>query len=118
MATSRVSRWTSGFPSARRKEASLGMQRTKRNTTDVGHAGRLDITTAAGASPSVTQHRAPTRKRGKRQVGLVFIAPFGLLFMLVYIIPIMYAAYLSLFQQKLIGGNTFTGLANYAKLFR
>lgn len=94
------------------------MQRTKRNTADVGHAGRPDVATAAGASPSVTQHRAPTRKRGKKQIGLVFIAPFGLLFMLVYIIPIMYAAYLSLFQQKLIGGNTFTGLANYAKLFR
>jgi multiple sugar transport system permease protein len=94
------------------------MQRTKRNSADVDHAGRLDIVTAARASPSVTQHRAATRKRSKKQVGLVFIAPFGLLFMLVYIIPIMYAAYLSLFQQKLIGGNTFTGLANYAKLFR
>ncbi|WP_433445948.1 carbohydrate ABC transporter permease [Streptomyces sp. CA-142005] len=55
--------------------------------------------------------------RGRKQIGLAFIAPFGLLFTLVYIVPIVYAGYLSLFQQKLIGGNTFTGFANYTKLF-
>jgi multiple sugar transport system permease protein len=81
----------------------------------MGHAGRLDVT--AVMSPNTAQHRAPAGKRGRKQIGLAFIAPFGLLFMLVYIVPIVYAGYLSLFQQKLIGGNTFTGLANYTKLF-
>ncbi|WP_373316922.1 carbohydrate ABC transporter permease [Streptomyces sulfonofaciens] len=69
-------------------------------------------------SSNTAQHRAPARKRGRKQIGLAFIAPFGLLFVLVYIVPVVYAGYLSLFQQKLIGGNTFTGLANYTKLFQ
>jgi multiple sugar transport system permease protein len=70
------------------------------------------------ASPDTTQHPAPARKLRKTQTGLAFIAPFGMLFTLVYIVPILYAAYLSLFRQKLIGGNTFAGLANYRKLFQ
>jgi multiple sugar transport system permease protein len=60
--------------------------------------------------------QAPARKLRRTLTGLAFIAPFGLLFTLVYIGPVLYAAYLSLFQQKLIGGNTFAGAANYRKL--
>jgi multiple sugar transport system permease protein len=56
-------------------------------------------------------------RRGRKQAGLAFIAPFGSLFMLVYVVPIGYAAYLSLFRQKLIGGNTFIGVDNYRRLF-
>ncbi|GAA4984405.1 multiple sugar transport system permease protein [Nonomuraea thailandensis] len=59
---------------------------------------------------------APTRKRRRSSIGPVFIAPFGALFALVFIVPILYAAYLSLFQDRLVGGNTFVGLANYVKL--
>ncbi|MES4907161.1 sugar ABC transporter permease [Streptomyces sp. NPDC000395] len=81
----------------------------------MGHAGRLDVT--AVMSSDTKQRRGPAGKRGRKQIGLAFIAPFGLLFLFVYIVPIVYAGYLSLFQQKLIGGNTFTGLANYTKLF-
>jgi multiple sugar transport system permease protein len=62
--------------------------------------------------------RGPARKLRQTLTGLAFIAPFGMLFALVYVVPILYAAYLSLFQQKLIGGNTFAGLANYRKLFQ
>ncbi|MEV6848627.1 sugar ABC transporter permease [Actinoplanes sp. NPDC051411] len=56
------------------------------------------------------------KQRTGRNIGLAFIAPFGMLFALVYVVPILYAGYLSLFQNKLIGGNTFAGLANYSKL--
>ncbi|MEV5891687.1 carbohydrate ABC transporter permease [Nonomuraea fuscirosea] len=59
---------------------------------------------------------APTRKRRRSPIGLAFIAPFGTLFALVFVVPILYAAYLSLFQDKLVGGNTFVGFANYVKL--
>ncbi|GAA1331894.1 sugar ABC transporter permease [Pseudonocardia xinjiangensis] len=94
------------------------MEPMTRNTAAVDHAGRPDGTVEAVASRSATQHRTPVRKHRKKQIGLVFVAPFALLFLLVYVIPILYAAYLSLFQQKLIGGNKFTGLANYTKLFQ
>ncbi|WP_229691244.1 carbohydrate ABC transporter permease, partial [Sphaerisporangium melleum] len=70
------------------------------------------------ASPDATRHPAPAPERRKTQIGLAFIAPFGVLFALVFIVPILYAGYLSLFQEKLVGGNTFVGLANYLKLFQ
>ena len=80
--------------------------------------GPSSATAAAVVPPDTTRHRAPARKRGKKQIGLVFIAPFALLFTLVYVIPVVYAAFLSLFQRKLVGGTRFTGFANYTKLFR
>ena len=46
--------------------------------------------------------------------GPVFVAPFLALFLLLFLTPLGYAAYLSLFQHRLIGGTTFVGLKNYA----
>lgn len=57
------------------------------------------------------------RHQKRRKVGLFFIAPFSVLFLFVFIIPICYSAYISLFQNKLIGGKVFIGLENYVKLF-
>ncbi|MHA7178213.1 carbohydrate ABC transporter permease [Arthrobacter sp. Sr24] len=57
------------------------------------------------------------RPKKRRKAGLFFIAPFSVLFLFVFIIPICYSAYISLFQDKLIGGKVFIGLANYVKLF-
>lgn len=56
-----------------------------------------------------------TRYR-RKQSGWLFIAPFGILFIFVFIIPIIYSLYISLFQNKLIGGQVFVGLDNYKKL--
>jgi multiple sugar transport system permease protein len=47
--------------------------------------------------------------------GPLFVAPFLVLFALLFLAPLGYAAYLSLFQHKLIGGTVFVGLGNYAK---
>ena len=57
-----------------------------------------------------------SRHHRRRQTGWMFIAPFGILFIFVFIIPIIYSIYISLFQNKLIGGQVFVGLANYKKL--
>jgi multiple sugar transport system permease protein len=45
--------------------------------------------------------------------GPLFVAPFMVLFVLLFLAPLGYAAYLSLFQEKLIGGTSFVGLDNY-----
>ncbi|MCL2465040.1 MAG: sugar ABC transporter permease [Micrococcales bacterium] len=45
--------------------------------------------------------------------GWQFTLPFALVFIFVFIAPLLYALWLSLFQNKLIGGNRFTGLDNY-----
>jgi multiple sugar transport system permease protein len=55
----------------------------------------------------------PSAKRGT--AGLLFAVPFLVLFVALFLAPLAYAAYLSLFQTKLVGGTTFVGLDNYAR---
>ncbi len=45
--------------------------------------------------------------------GWQFTGPFAVVFVLVFIAPLAYALYLSLFQNRLIGGDTFVGVDNY-----
>jgi len=52
---------------------------------------------------------------GPRRAGALFVAPFLALFLLLFLAPLGYAAYLSLFQHRLIGGTVFVGLDNYLK---
>jgi multiple sugar transport system permease protein len=60
--------------------------------------------------------RRATRSR-RRWIGWGFIAPFLVVFGLVFVAPIAYSVYLSLFRDQLIGGNSFVGLDNYTKAF-
>jgi multiple sugar transport system permease protein len=55
------------------------------------------------------------RKPGRRRAlaGFLFTAPFMVLFLFVFIAPLAYALYLSLFREQLVGGNNFVGLDNY-----
>ncbi|KKD06428.1 carbohydrate ABC transporter permease [Streptomyces sp. WM6386] len=57
---------------------------------------------------------APAKGR-RRTAGPLFVAPFMVLFLLLFLAPLGYAAYLSLFQERLIGGTAFVGLDNYVK---
>jgi len=67
---------------------------------------------SAGASPgSQGAQRRPRRRR--RWTGWGFVGPFLVVFVFALVAPVVYALYLSLFQDKLIGGNRFAGLANY-----
>lgn len=43
--------------------------------------------------------------------------PFAVVFVFVFIVPIVYAVWISFFQKKMIGGTVFVGFANYARLF-
>ncbi|GAB3661995.1 sugar ABC transporter permease [Glycomyces tarimensis] len=45
------------------------------------------------------------------------MAPFLLVFMAMFLVPLAYAAYLSLFREQLIGGTVFVGLENYVRAF-
>jgi len=49
----------------------------------------------------------------RRTAGPLFVAPFMVLFVLLFLGPLAYAAYLSLFQDRLVGGTAFVGLDNY-----
>ncbi len=61
----------------------------------------------------VASGRVVARRRSR--VGWAFIGPFLAVFALVFLAPIGYAIYLSLFRDRLIGGNSFVGLDNYTQ---
>ena len=67
--------------------------------------------TARDRSAAGRRHRIGGVRAGA--AGPLFVAPFLVLFLLLFLTPLGYAAYLSLFQHKLIGGTTFVGLQNY-----
>jgi multiple sugar transport system permease protein len=48
---------------------------------------------------------------------VVFVVPFILAFLLFSIAPLGYAIYTSLYTSKLIGGTSYSGLANYSSTF-
>nr|WP_240759044.1 sugar ABC transporter permease [Phytoactinopolyspora endophytica] len=47
--------------------------------------------------------------------GYLFVAPFMIVFVAMLLVPLGYAAYLSLFREQLIGGTVFVGLDNYVR---
>ena len=58
------------------------------------------------------------RKQKRDWRGWVFTGPFALVFVFVFIAPLLYAAYLSFFQTRLVGGTLFVGADNYIALFQ
>ncbi|GAA4624695.1 sugar ABC transporter permease [Actinoallomurus vinaceus] len=58
-----------------------------------------------------TRVRRPGGRRSWR--GWQFVGPFMAMFTLVFLAPLGYSIYLSLFQTRLIGGTTFVGIDNY-----
>ncbi|MEU9835095.1 sugar ABC transporter permease [Streptosporangium sp. NPDC048047] len=60
-----------------------------------------------------------TRAAGRRSwIGWRFVGPFMAVFGLVFLAPIASSIHLSLFRTRLIGGTSFVGLDNYAKVLR
>ena len=62
------------------------------------------------ATVRVNKHKADWR-------GWKFMWPFALVFVFVFVIPILYAIYISFFQKQMIGGTKFVGISNYIRLF-
>jgi len=78
------------------------------------------MTTQATAVDRATVRRVPGGRRRKpvgrhSLAGFLFTAPFMLLFLTLFIAPLIYALYLSLFREQLVGGTAFVGLDNYTE---
>ncbi|MES4831244.1 sugar ABC transporter permease [Streptomyces anthocyanicus] len=58
------------------------------------------------------------RRDRRSWTGWGFLGPFVAVFALVFLAPIAYSVYLSLFREQLIGGTTFVGLDNYAEALK
>ncbi|MCU1406287.1 MAG: sugar transporter permease [Glaciihabitans sp.] len=63
---------------------------------------------------STTTFARPRRRF--RLAGWQFVAPFMVVFVGAIVAPVVYAVYLSLFRDQLVGGNEFVGAANYVTL--
>lgn len=54
-------------------------------------------------------------RRGHANAGYLFVAPFLLAFGALFLLPLVYSGYLSLFRERLVGGTVFAGLDNYVR---
>lgn len=70
---------------------------------------------AALTSAAVPRARREASRRAA--VGYLFVAPFLVVFVAMLVVPLVYAGYLSLFREQLIGGTSFAGLDNYTRAF-
>jgi multiple sugar transport system permease protein len=75
---------------------------------------RLPLTTLA-SPPAVPKTIRRMRSRS-RWTGWGFVGPFMVVFALVFLAPIVYSLYLSMFQTQLVGGTSFVGFDNYARV--
>jgi multiple sugar transport system permease protein len=69
---------------------------------------------------ALTSAAVPRRRREasrRAAVGYLFVAPFLVVFVAMLVVPLVYAGYLSLFREQLIGGTSFAGLDNYIRAF-
>ena len=72
---------------------------------------------AAVASGDATKSSgAPRGHMGSRWRGWLFMGPFAVVFVVVFVVPVLYAVWISLFQHRMVGGTVFVGLANYRRL--
>jgi multiple sugar transport system permease protein len=76
---------------------------------------------AGSANTLVTAPVVPPRRRGRGfgsalrrgRTGYLLVAPFLVCFAVMFVAPLGYAAYVSLFTSRLVGGTVFAGLQNY-----
>ncbi|WP_144126896.1 carbohydrate ABC transporter permease [Catellatospora sichuanensis] len=72
------------------------------------------------APPTISRTGQADRGRPRRRrswTGWAFVGPFMAVFAFVFVAPIAYAIYLSVFRTRLIGGTSFVGLDNYQQVF-
>lgn len=72
---------------------------------------------AAVASGDATRSSSAARGHvSSRWRGWLFMGPFAVVFVVVFVVPVLYAVWISLFQHRMVGGTVFVGLANYRRL--
>ena len=85
----------------------------------MSHATAVDTPSPPGrsAARAAAPRRRGLNERKKARTGLLFVAPFALVFVAFLILPLVYAFYLSLYSKGLATGVVFAGLKNYAMAF-
>lgn len=70
--------------------------------------------TSPAEPPSIAGSRRPLT--AKAIAPYLFLAPFFALFIAFIVAPLVYALYMSIFRDTLVGGRQFAGVANYLKV--
>jgi multiple sugar transport system permease protein len=74
-----------------------------------------DLSTASRRARRLSRWRFWVRRVG---IPYLFLAPFLLAFLGFFILPLLYALWTSLFNERLVGGTVFVGLQNYQLALR
>lgn len=82
----------------------------------------MSADTASKAPTSARIGRIGKRDKGGKgpryaKTGYLFVAPFMIAFTAMFLVPLAYAAWFSLFREQMIGGNVFVGFENYTRAF-
>lgn len=83
----------------------------------MAHTAALTETQAPAERVAGPKRRKSANRRKQGAAGVLFIAPFALVFIIFLIAPLAYAFYLSLYTKGLATGTIFAGLANYKRAF-
>ena len=75
------------------------------------------MTTKSQPAPALAPPGRMNNRSKKDWRGWAFVGPFLVVFALVFIAPVLYSLYLSLFRNQLVGGNAFVGLDNFVRAF-
>jgi multiple sugar transport system permease protein len=59
--------------------------------------------------------KRPANRPKRNWSGWAFVAPFMVVFAIVFLAPVIYSIYLSFFRDQLVGGNHFVGIDNYVR---
>jgi multiple sugar transport system permease protein len=75
------------------------------------------VTDTLKRTPAAAPPGRGARSRGPSHAnnGYLFVLPFLVVFLTMLVLPLAYAAYLSLFREQLVGGTVFAGLDNYVR---
>jgi len=61
------------------------------------------------------QRKTQSLHGAEKRAAWFLVLPFLVVFLAMFVAPLAYSAYLSLFSSQLVGGEIFTGLGNYAR---
>ena len=78
----------------------------------------MEMASADVAAVPMRTDKARENKHKADWRGWKFMWPFTVVFVFVFIIPIVYAVYISFFKKQMIGGTRFVGVENYARLLQ
>lgn len=77
-----------------------------------------DVRSAPGGQTAPSSASRRWQRVRRRSTPYLFLAPFLVGFVVFMILPLIYVLNLSVFRTKIIGGKTFVGLDNYAKVLQ